>query len=531
MSRNGGPGSSPARRRGNEDPPGAGFLLARLLWFRVMSKPASQGSLRKQTTRTKIVATLGPASTSRSMIQRLFVAGVDVFRLNMAHGTLDEHARTIGAIRRIMQKESRPAAILVDLQGPKIRIGAFREGNSFFLERGDRIELVCRKDFVGGPGRVGCSYEGLPKDVRRGSRLLIDDGSLELRVLEVQGDTVRTVVKYGGLLRAHKGINLPGTEVKAPSLTPKDLRDLEFALEQNVDFCALSFVRKPEDLRELKRRIRKRGKDTWVIAKIERPEALKVLDEILEEADGIMVARGDLGVEIGPAAVPAVQKDLIRRAVKAGKPVITATQMLESMVENPRPTRAEASDVANAIYDGTSAVMLSAETAAGAHPLRAVRTMGRILRATEREIFRRGVNPSRRRVPEGELPMPVGEAVVASAARAAEFCGARALVVFTESGRTARLLARERISERLFAFTPHPSTLRRLCLNWGVHPLPIRKARSVGTLVRWAERKLLELHHVRPGDLVVYISGQVQVSGATNSLRIRRAGEDDLPRG
>ncbi|MEZ5989558.1 MAG: pyruvate kinase [Planctomycetota bacterium] len=485
---------------------------------------------RRLPTRTKIVATLGPSSRRAGKIRELIRAGVDVFRFNFSHGTHEEHGQAIREVRRMARLEGVPVAILADLQGPKIRIGPLRGAEPIWLDRGDKLDLVCEEGFVGHPGEVGCTYPDLCTDVSRGDRLLLDDGSIELRVEKVEQKRIRTKVRFGGILRQHKGVNLPGTSIHAPSLTEKDLFDLGFALTNEVDFVALSFVRGPEDVRQLADRIRDFGSDARIVAKIERPEAVKRFDEVLEVSDAIMIARGDMGVELGPEAVPAVQKEIIRKCIQAGKPVITATQMLESMTQNPRPTRAEVSDVANAILDGTSALMLSAETASGRHPVRAVRVMDRIARTTESEMFPssrlpgRRISDLRRFRRHGAEALSIEEATVSAAAKAALEVDAEAVVVFTETGKTPGLMARERIPTRILALTSSYRAFSRMALSWGVVPVLTRKARSVEQMFRIGEERVLDLKHLRPGDRVVFIAGTMQVSGATNTVTIRRIG-------
>lgn len=476
-------------------------------------------------TRTKIVATLGPSSRSLAQIRELIRAGVDVFRINFSHGVPSEHGTAIRNVRRGARLESRPVAILADLQGPKIRIGALENGGPVLLKRGEPLVIVADPTLIGVEGRVGCTYEGLPNDVVKGDRILLDDGGLEVKVVRVTDDEVHTKVRYGGLLRPGKGINLPGTEVSAPSLGQKDLFDLDFALTHEVDYIALSFVRSVADVRGLRRRIAAFGADVEIIAKIERPEAIENLEAIVDESDGVMVARGDMGVELGPEAVPVIQKRIIRSCIERAKPVITATQMLESMIDHPRPTRAEASDVANAIYDGSSALMLSAETAAGQYPELVVRTMDRIARRTESELYsgegriQRLSDFRRKRRPGEDLPISV--AAVSAAALASYASGAKLVVCFTETGRTAKLLARERLPARLMAFTPRSRTYHRLSLHWGINPMLTKRARTPEQMYRFAEEQLLAAGHAKIGDRIVYLAGTLQVAGATNSLTIR----------
>jgi pyruvate kinase len=478
-------------------------------------------------TRTKIIATLGPASWGRETLAALAGAGVDAFRINFSHGTDEEHRTIIRRVHEVAEELGEPLAVLADLQGPRIRLGAFVNGEPILLRTDDELTLVADPGLKGVPGRIGCSYRSLADEVQPGERMLLDDGNIELEVMDVAPPDVRTRVVVGGMLRQHKGVNLPGTEVRAPSLGAKDLADLALAVEEGVDFVALSFVRTAAEVEALRTHIAAAGGggEVEVIAKIERREAVDNIDEIISASDGIMVARGDMGVELGPDAVPGIQKRIIRMCIQAAKPVITATQMLESMVATPRPTRAEASDVANAIYDGTSALMLSAETATGRYPLEAVSMMDRIARRTEDDLFAEGRHPARRLLEERRAtgPRSIAAATVIAAAGAAVNVGATILVTFSETGRTARLLARERLPMRLITFTRHASVRRRLTLHWGVTALPL-DADDLSGLHVAAERELLRLGLGEPGDRVVFIAGTMHVSGATNTMLVRELG-------
>ncbi len=476
--------------------------------------------------RTKIVATLGPASRDERTILDLVRAGVDVFRLNAAHSDAKMLTRDIHAIRRVQRQLKVSIGILVDLQGPKIRVGPFLNAEPIWLKRGEDLVISTKPDVVGQAAeagqttRIGTGYPRLAKDVRTGERVLLDDGIIELRVLRVEGTEIHTRVVYGGLLKQFKGINLPGSKVSAESLSAKDLADLEVVLRAGVDFVALSFVREADDVVRLKKRIAELGGDVQVIAKIERPEAVKNLTAILAAADAVMVARGDMGVELGAEAVPAIQKRIIRMSLDVCKPCITATQMLESMITNPRPTRAEASDVANAIYDGTSAVMLSAETASGKHPLRAVKIMQRIIRHTEDDMFSRWEYQRRRRLTT-QVPASVAQSTVRAAAYAASESGARYIVVYTESGATAQMLAAERTPHRLVAFTPHQQTFQRLSLVWGIVPRRVSKARTSSEMTLEGARILQESGMGKKGDRIVVIFGASREKGMTNIMKIR----------
>ncbi len=481
--------------------------------------------------RTKIVATMGPASRDARTIENLIRAGVDVFRMNAAHLDHKSMARDVHAVRRAARKLKASVGVLVDLQGPKIRVGSFKDAEPIFLQRGKELVISCEPGVLGQippegqPIRIGTRYPGLAEDVRAGERILLDDGNIELRVQSVEGKEIRTRVVYGGLLKQHKGINLPGTAVSAASLAEKDIGDLDAALDLGVDFIAVSFVREPEDIKRVKARIEAHRHSADVIAKIERPEAVQHLSKILEVCDAVMVARGDMGVELGAEAVPSVQKRIIREAIEVRKPVITATQMLESMVTNPRPTRAEASDVANAIYDGSSAVMMSAETASGKYPVRATRIMERIIRRTEADLFSEWEFTRRRR--RGAKGLGVTMATVRAAAYGALLSDARLVAVFTESGRTAQLLCAEQIATQIYAFTPFQHTVQRLTLTWGVSPIKLRRTRSVTTMVAEAEEILVEGGILKAGDTYVVVVGTSRRAGVANIMRLRTVGDVD----
>jgi pyruvate kinase len=482
--------------------------------------------------RTKIVATLGPASDSDEVLAQLIRAGTNVFRINCSHSDHAGIVERIRLVRRVASACNAQIGVLADLQGPKIRIGRLKNEEPIWLKPDAPLIIVSDKTVVGEdakPGeviRVGTSYELLCKDVKVGERILIDDGNLEVVVDKVVGRDVHTTVVYGGLLKQYKGINLPGTDVSADILTEKDLGDLKVALEHNADFVALSFVRRAGDLRLLGKYIREANSNARMISKIERPEAIENLEEIIDESYGVMVARGDMGVELGAEAVPSLQKRMIKLSLAASKPVITATQMLESMITNPRPTRAEASDVANAIYDGTSAVMLSAETASGKYPVRTVEIMSSIIRRTEEDVFSQS-----RYAPGGEhgdsgghVTTPRTDIALATAragAYAALEAGAKVIAVFTDSGQTARHLSGERMSTRVWAFTPHDETVQRLALSWGINARKITKGSSSQEETLEGERILLREGIVQPGDRIVVVFGTTRESGMTNVMHIR----------
>src|SRR5215467_11054743 len=408
--------------------------------------------------KAKIVCTIGPASSSEAVMRDLMRAGMDVARLNFSHGTHDEHARMIDRLRRVAEKEGRGICIMQDLQGPKIRTGRLKYRTPIALKRGSRLTITPR-DIAGTAALVSTTFKTLAQEVEPGARILLSDGLIEMRVLAVRGDDVECEVINGGLLGEHKGINLPGTVVNVPSLTEKDEKDLEFGLKHGIDIVAVSFVRVADDVRLVKRLVRVHNADVLVIAKLEKPQAIEPqnLEEILDVADGVMVARGDLGVEVPPEKVPIIQKYVIRRAAEWRKPVIIATQMLESMIENPRPTRAESSDVANAIFDGTDAVMLSAETASGKHPREAVCMMAKIILEAENNIG--DFTPPRRR--RERRALSISESICDSIAHAAEDLHMSAIAVFTETGNTARMLSKFRPKSRIYAFTHVPAVCNR----------------------------------------------------------------------
>ncbi|MGB6470691.1 MAG: pyruvate kinase [Candidatus Acidiferrales bacterium] len=467
--------------------------------------------------RAKIVCTLGPASTSPEMIDRMVRSGMDVARLNFSHGKPEEHAKRVAAVRRASAHYHRPICVLADLQGPKIRTGLLEKGAAVQLHFGRKFTITTR-NIVGTADGVSTTFRGLPDVVQKGDRILLCDGEIALRVLATQGRDVITQIENGGELGEHKGINLPGVRLKIPSLTAKDRQDLVFALSLGANAVALSFVRSAVDIRAAKALIRRAGKDTPIIAKLEKPEAIDNLDEILEVADGVMVARGDLGVEMSPEKVPVVQKKIILKARNALVPVITATQMLDSMEHNPRPTRAEASDVANAIFDGSDALMLSGETAAGNYPLESVMMMDRIIREAEASVT--------------DLPRParvtelrINEAIAEAICHAAEELHLRAIAVFTESGSSARLVSKYRPRPPIVAFSPNQETRRRMNLYWSVFPRTIARIHDIDLMVKAAEQRLVEEKFVKKGDIVGIVAGTpLGAEGSTNLMRLTRIG-------
>ncbi|MFQ5663149.1 MAG: pyruvate kinase [Terriglobia bacterium] len=467
--------------------------------------------------KAKIVATIGPASRAPRMLRALLEAGMDVARLNFSHGQHSEHARTLRDLRHLTPLHKHSLAVIADLPGPKIRTGRLANGRPVELRSGQRLRLT-GQHLVGNRERIAINYPRLAQDVRPGDRILLSDGLIELRALGTKGQEVLCRVSNGGTLGERKGVNLPGVKLSVSSLTPSDLGHLKFALAQGVDYIAQSFVRAADDVRQLKRLIRRAGHDTPVLAKIEKPEALENLGAILEAADGVMVARGDLGVEMSPEQVPVAQKRIIALANEHRLPVITATQMLESMMENPRPTRAEASDVANAVFDGTDAVMLSGETAAGRYPREAVEMMRKIICEAE-------AVPGRlpHRIPA--QPLRVAETVAETVAVAAEQLQMKAIAVFTESGYSARLVSKARPAPPVIAFSPHLEVRRRLALLWGVLPRRIPQVREVDALAREAERCLAREKLVKKGDIVGIVAGTpLGTKGTTNLLKFHTIG-------
>ncbi len=454
--------------------------------------------------RTKIIATLGPASRDGKTIGELMKAGVDIFRLNLSHGEFSEHAATYRTIRRAEQELGRAVAVLADLGGPKIRMGRF-EGGQIQLAVGGTVRVTTRK-VLGKPGLVPSQYEALANDVNRGDPILLDDGNLELRVQSVKGTEIDCKVIVGGVVKDHKGMNLPGVDISAPSLTDKDRRDALGALELGVDFLALSFVRKARDVRQLRELIQKAGHQTRIIAKIEKPEALQEIDGILEAADAIMVARGDLGVELPPEKVPAVQDELIQLARCRNKPVIVATQMLESMIEHPRPTRAEVSDVAHAVMNGTDAVMLSGETAVGAHPVRAVKMMADIARQSESRLWRTSAFGSVQHGLDANPPISVELAVARATALLSRDLLVRAIVVVTRGGSTASMLASARPASPILGVTLDEDVCRRMNLLWGVVPV-LAEPEKMQRLRCFARNLVVEMCLASPGEFILIVRG------------------------
>ena len=469
--------------------------------------------------RTKIVATLGPAISGASCLKGMFAAGVNVFRLNASHGTWDDHLPRIAAVRAAAAELGLQAGILLDLQGPKIRLGDF-EGGQCELEAGGIFSITTEK-VMGTSALASTSYSRFATDVKAGDSVFLADGSVELKVLDTDAVSARCQVIVGGCISDHKGINLPGVELSTPSLTRKDKEDLQAGLQAGVDFVALSFVRRASDLQRGKLYLEEKDTQVPVIAKIEKPEGWKNLEQILDECEGVMVARGDLGVELALEKVPFIQKRIIERARAKGKFVITATQMLESMIEHSSPTRAEVSDVANAICDGTDAVMLSAETSTGRYPELAVRMMKRIADETERWLGPQGF-------PE-PLPAltPSNAEIIADAAyHAARSAGVAAIVVFTSSGASARLISRFRPPVPIYAFTQHDGVARQLSVSFGVEPILAPDVKSTDQMLLQMEQILVTSGRLKPNDNVVFVAGQpIGRTGSTNLIKLHRIGE------
>ena len=469
--------------------------------------------------KAKIVCTLGPATNSYEQIRTLIEAGMNVARMNLSHGTYDDHEKVYANIRRAAEDLGRNVAVLVDLQGPKIRLGKFADG-PHDLAVGDTFTITT-EDIVGTKERVSTTFKGLPGDCRPGDALLIDDGKVSVRVTQVTDTDVTTVVEIPGPVSDNKGINLPGVAVSVPAMSEKDVADLRWGLKLGADLIALSFVRDAHDMDDVLAIMNEEGIRRPVIAKIEKPQAVRALRQIVTAFDGIMVARGDLGVELPLEQVPIVQKRAIELARRNAKPVIVATQVLESMITNPRPTRAEASDCANAILDGADAVMLSGETSVGAYPFEAVRTMARIVSNTEE-------NGADRIMPLGTMPHTRGGAITRAALEIGENLSAQYLVTFTESGDTALRLSRLRPSIPLLAVTPYEHVQRMLSLSWGVEAELVGLQENTDEMVRVVDELLRERKGLQPGDLVVIAAGSPPgVHGSTNTLRVHRIGDLD----
>lgn len=475
--------------------------------------------------RTKIICTLGPSTNSVEKIIELVHAGMDIARMNFSHGTHADHKARIDMVRKASQITGKQIAILQDLQGPKIRIGDLEK--TVLLKQGERFTITTR-DILGTYNCVSTTYKEIVKDVRPGDRILMDDGLIEVRVLEKNDTDVVTEVVIGGLLKSKKGLNLPGVNMSVPSLSEKDIQDVYFGLDNNVDLIALSFVRSAQDIHNLREIINLRRKDTWIVAKIERPEAITNLEQIVDAANAVMVARGDLGVEMKTSSVPILQKRIVQVCNAMYKPVIIATQMLESMTENPRPTRAEASDVANAVFDGTDAVMLSGETASGKYPIETARTMSEIianvessenysLLAKERYALAHNIANSKH--------VDLSEAIAVSAVDVANTVRAKAIVVLSHSGSTAIKVSKQKPNMQIVAITDNEAVQRRMNLVWGVQTIYTETLTSTDESFKAIEQRLLERGFVQRGDVIVYTMGiPILKHGTTDTIKVSRVG-------
>ena len=472
--------------------------------------------------RAKIVATIGPASESEVKLRELMLAGMDVARINMSHGEREHHGEVIDRLRRVAKDLKKSVAVMIDLSGPKIRTGRIRAGE-VSLEEGDEVQITT-DEIEGDASRFSANYPLLPSEVHGGDRILINDGEIELQVIDTTATDVIARVIHGGVLGSHKGINLPGAHISIPSITEKDVADLRFGISRDIDLVAQSFVRNADDCRRAQKMIKEMGGDAKLIAKIEKPEAIEDLDNIIETADGVMVARGDLAVETSTERVPVLQKKIIAAALRAEKRVITATQMLQSMIENPRPTRAEASDVSNAILDGSDAVMLSGETAIGRFPVQTILMMDRIIRSTE-EMTTPAVNVMRESL-FGRRSGSYGRAVAEASVFAAEEIGCRLIVVISRSGHMARRISSLRPRQRIIALTTLEKSYRQMALLWGVEPhLLDGNAPGQSTLFEQADQVLLDSRLAERGESVVVMAGQLDDIVLSHSMKLHRVGD------
>jgi len=468
--------------------------------------------------RTKIIATIGPASQDKEVLRKMFYAGVDVCRLNFSHGSHAEVAKIIKTIRELNKDLGLDIAILADLQGPKLRIGEV-ENNKIILKAGETIEFVTEK-CMGTAQKLYMSYEEFPKDVEIGDTILINDGNLKLEVIDTNKiNSVKAKIIYGGELSSRKGVNLPRTNVSLPSLTDKDIEDAHFAIEQEVDWIALSFVRQNSDVIELKQMIKRKKKNINVIAKIEKPQAIKNIDSIIAESDAIMVARGDLGVELDFHEIPVLQKEIVRKCMDASTPVIIATQMMESMITNFRPTRAEATDVANAVIDGVDTLMLSGETSVGKYPIETIESMHEIIQYTEDNSYKY----NRGKSPEIDSPRFIRDSVCYSASRMAEKIGAKAIITFTENGNTAFTISGYRPKADIYAFTKHKNLMSMLTLLWGVKSFYFDDFENINKSITLSINILKKKGYIKKGDYIIHVaSTPLQVTHKTNMLKVTK---------
>jgi len=476
--------------------------------------------------RTKIVCTIGPSSDSAEVIKKLLLAGMNVARLNFSHGTHEEHAQRIATVRRVAGEAGKNVAIMLDTRGPEIRLGYFKE-EPVLLVTGEEVTVTTR-DIKGDKSLIPVNYPGLTADVQPGDTILVADGLIGLKVISVSETEMRCLVINGGELGSRKNVHVPGVPVNLPALTARDIEDIKFGIEQRLDFVAASFVRKAADVLAIRQILEDGGADLDIIAKIETRESVNNLDEIIKVSDGVMVARGDLGVEISVEEVPLLQKAIIERCNRAGKPVVTATQMLESMIHNPRPTRAEASDVANAIFDGTDAIMLSGETAAGNYPVEAVETMARIAGRSEAALRYEELLGKKRLIGPQRT---VTDAISYATCTTAQDLGAAAIITSTESGHTAKMVSKYRPRSPIVAVTTHARVMRKLALVWGVQSLLVKTTAGTDEMIASALEVSLAAGLIKGGDLVIITAGlPVGVHGTTNLLRVHTVG-DILARG
>ena len=480
--------------------------------------------------RVKIVATIGPSTQAEASLEKAIRAGMNVARLNFSHGSHEDHLKVIHSVRKLSTNLQAPVTILQDLQGPKIRVGKFKNG-SIEIKTGEVVTVTIRK-ILGEPGLIPSDFEELPQSCQVGTRILLDDGLLELKVLKVDSEDVQCEVLYGGILKDRKGMNIPGGQLTVDCMTPKDLEDLEFGIKNNVDYIALSFVRQAKDIRQLREIIESRQSQARIVAKIEMLEALENLEEIVRLSDVVMVARGDLAVEVGQSQLPGVQKRIIKLCNQLGKPVITATQMLDSMVENPRPTRAEITDVANAVIDGTDAVMLSAESASGKYPFRCIRTMHDIIIEVERN------ENNYYKINLDNEYLSIAGAIGASASLTALKTHATAIVCLTTTGKTANIISGYRPKARILAVTDNLATLNKLEIVWGIQTLSIQPYGNIEDVISQVEKMLVQYGLVKTGDKIVLTFGQpIQDGSKTNTLhvysvageKLTRLGDEQLP--
>jgi pyruvate kinase len=470
--------------------------------------------------RTKIICTIGPASDELEVMKRLMTAGMDVARLNFSHGTHEEHRERIKRLRQAAAETGKTVALMLDTKGPEIRTGLV-QGDMITLKEGERV-ILTTEEIIGDSNRFSVSFQGLPRAVSPGNTILIADGIIELKVLAAGDTEIECEVVIGGDLGNHKNLNLPGVSIDLPALTEKDISDINFGIDQDVDFIAASFIRRAGDVLAIRRLLESREADIEIIAKIENEEGVNNLDEIIKVADGVMVARGDMGVVLPPQDIPLIQKRIIQQCNKAGKPVVTATQMLDSMIRNPRPTRAEASDVANAIFDGSDAVMLSGETAAGKYPLDAVEMMRRIAERTEDALDYKSLLEKRTAV----MPNTTTDAISHATCTIAQDLGAAAVITSTSSGFTARMVSKYRPKAPIIAASPNERVRRKLCLIWGVYPLAVLQTDSTDEMIKQAVDTSLAEGLIKCGDLIVITAGvPVGVPGTTNLIKVHVVGK------